>query len=1281
MATLVLQTVGMLAGQFIAGPFGAALGQAVGAAAGAAIDQRVLGPKAPHVVGPRLTALNGIASTEGAPIARVFGRARVGGQMIWATRFEESATTSGGGKGGANAARQTSYSYFANFAVGLCEGPIAEVRRIWADGRELDQTRFNIRVYRGDETQQADSLIIAKEGASEAPAYRGLAYVVFERMPLQEFGNRTPQLSFEVVRPLGGAGRLINALELAPGNGEFAYAPAARYAARPDGSSAPLNRHTLVAESDWAASLDQAQTLCPNLRRASLAVSWFGDDLRAGLCAIAPRAERRDRATSGATWSVAGLSRETARVASLRAGAPVHGGTPSDDSVREAIRDLKARGLGVVFHPLLAMDVPSLNTLADPWTGSATQPVDPWRGRITCDPAAGRTGSVEGTALAAAQIARFFGSAQPRDDEWSYRRFVLHYARLCKDAGGVDAFLIGSELAGLTRLRADGGQFPAVAALAQLAGDVKAILGAGVKVSYLAHWSEYGALVSNGGSDLRFPLDRLWAAPAVDAVAIAFRPPLSDWRDGEHRDAALAPDSMDLAYLRARVTGGEAFEWSYANDAARETQTRTQLRDPLFGADWAFRPKDLVGWWSNAHVERAGGVLAPAPTGWVARSKPIWLMGVGYPAVDRGANGPDLALLAGAQSSASPPFSRGFRDDLAAARALEAIVSRFDPTHPLFAAPDNPVSPVYGGRMVDPLFVFAAWWDVRAFPALSARADIWPDAARWRTGAWLNGRLESPPLESVLAALCAQAGLACEARAPAMLDGFVLERMMSPRAALEQLVDFFALDALVGGGRVRISPRGAGLVQALTLDDLVDPEEGEPYALTRGQESETPASLSISFLDGEGDYESATARSRRLETRSQREGAIDVAIVATREEAQRRCDIRLQDAWNARETARFAVRPAQLALETGDMVRLPGPIAGRVYRIERITDGAVRDIEARAIEPGLFDQPPPATAPRRLIAGSRLPGPPVVAFLNLALARGDGALQYVAAHADPWPGALAVWRRAGDGFAFVRTLEQSARMGETLDPIGPGATGLIDRVNEPRVQLYRGDLYSPPPARAFEGDLLAIEGEGGWEVLGFLQADVVEPRVWRLRRLLRGLGGQEALAARTTPAGARVVVLDAAVAPLVADVAAIDVAHVYRIGPHSAGHGDANVVERAARASDLALRPYAPARIKAVRDETGVTISFIRRTRVDGDAWSLIEAPLGEETERYEIDVLRPDGSRARTFKTTQPFVRYAAEDETADFEEGQAFLRLRVAQISAAVGRGFAAQATVLVQ
>jgi hypothetical protein len=76
--------------------------------------------------------------------------------------------------------------------VALCEGEIAAIRRIWADGNEIDRTRFEIRVYRGTQDQEPDPLIEARQGAGNAPTYRGTAYAVFERFALADFRNFRP---------------------------------------------------------------------------------------------------------------------------------------------------------------------------------------------------------------------------------------------------------------------------------------------------------------------------------------------------------------------------------------------------------------------------------------------------------------------------------------------------------------------------------------------------------------------------------------------------------------------------------------------------------------------------------------------------------------------------------------------------------------------------------------------------------------------------------------------------------------------------------------------------------------------------------------------------------------------------------------------------------------------------------------------------------------------------------------------------------------------------------
>ena len=93
MAALVLSAAGGALGA-VFGPIGAIAGRIAGAVAGNMLDRQLFGTSGDRATaGPRLADLDIMASTEGAPIPRVYGRARLGGQVIWATQLEEVATT------------------------------------------------------------------------------------------------------------------------------------------------------------------------------------------------------------------------------------------------------------------------------------------------------------------------------------------------------------------------------------------------------------------------------------------------------------------------------------------------------------------------------------------------------------------------------------------------------------------------------------------------------------------------------------------------------------------------------------------------------------------------------------------------------------------------------------------------------------------------------------------------------------------------------------------------------------------------------------------------------------------------------------------------------------------------------------------------------------------------------------------------------------------------------------------------------------------------------------
>ncbi|MBX9592484.1 MAG: glycoside hydrolase/phage tail family protein [Hyphomonadaceae bacterium] len=1312
MATLALAVAGAAVGAaafpagitlFGATLTGAAIGSQIGAFAGSFVDRALFGASGQSraLQGPRLSELRVTGASQGAPIPRLYGRARLGGQIIWATDFEEEVVTTtqgGGGKGGFGGggprSTTTEYRYYASFAVALAEGEITGIGRVWADGQELDLATLTHRLHTGSQTQAPDSLIEAREGAGNAPAYRGIAYLVFERLALANFGNRIPQLSFEVHRAVDPFEGSVRAVTLIPGAGEFVYALAP--VTRKIGTTANVseNVHTRQGGTDWAVSLDQLQAALPNVGAVSLVVGWFGTDLRAGVCALRPGVDAADKITEPIAWSVAGLARADAHRVSLVDGRAAYGGTPSDQTVIAAIRDLKQRGLAVTLTPFIFMDVPAGNTLPDPYTGAAAQPAYPWRGRITVAPAPGRPATPDKTAAAALQVAAFVGLADVADfsimgetvayagpAEWSYRRFILHMAHLAQAAGGVDAFVIGTEMRGLTTVRDGAGTYPFVAALAELAADVKSVLGPATKLTYAADWSEYfGHHPADGTGDVYFHLDPLWSSPHIDAVGIDVYWPLADWRDGaDHTDRLAGASSIyDLAYLTHNLAAGEGYDWYYASAEDRAAQARTPIADGSAGKPWVFRFKDIRNWWLNSHFDRPAGVESATPTAWVPQSKPFWFMELGCPAVDRGANQPNVFVDPKSSESFLPYFSHGRRDDFMQRRYLQAFHAGLDPAHENYVAGANPLSAVTGARMVDLERMHVYAWDARPYPAFPADAAAWGDGPNWRLGHWLTGRIASAPLGATVRAILADHAFAAHDASAlnGTLGGLVIDRVMSARDAIQPLELAFFFDTRESGGRIVFAHRGAAdPAAALTPDDLVETRAGAPLAtLTRAQETDLPASAKITYIAAGGEYAPAVEEARRLAGRSGRTALADLPLALDAEQAAEIAEVWLFEALAARERARFALPPSRLALEPGDVIDLTANGRTHRLRITEVGERGEREIEARGLDPAVYAGVP--GTPRGQGGGvGVVAGKPFVVFLDLPLLRGDEppAAGYVAAAQSPWPGPIAVYRSPEtSGFQLKAMVLAPAVTGVTLDPLPGGATSRLDRATVLSVQLDQGMLASVTELALLGGaNVAAVRTEdGAWEVLQFQSAVLAAPATYTLTGFLRGQAGTEHAMRPPLGAGARFVLLDGAPARVDLTEDEIGLAYTWKSGPASRDLGSPHYVDSAHTFVGEGLKPLSPVHVRGARSGGDLAISWIRRTRICGDSWDGIDVPLGEDEERYEIDILAGAGV-VRTLTATAPAATYTAAQQIADFGAPQASIALRLFQISATRGRG----------
>ena len=196
--------------------------------------------------------------------------------------------------------------------MALCEGPITGIGRIWADGKDYDLAGVTWRVHPGGEDAGARRLIAAKEGADNAPAYRGTAYVVFEELPLDASATACRSSPSRCSAGAGGAEGAVRAVTMIPAAGEFAYATEIVTSRDAAGARRRAeNVNASAVRSDWSVSLDQLQPTCRNLEAASLVVAWFGDDLRAGHCEIRPGVEVATRRPSPTPGRWAGSTRRT----------------------------------------------------------------------------------------------------------------------------------------------------------------------------------------------------------------------------------------------------------------------------------------------------------------------------------------------------------------------------------------------------------------------------------------------------------------------------------------------------------------------------------------------------------------------------------------------------------------------------------------------------------------------------------------------------------------------------------------------------------------------------------------------------------------------------------------------------------------------------------------------------------------------------------------------------------------------------------------------------------
>lgn len=1424
MATVILTAVGTALG----GP----IGGAVGGAFGTYIDQTFLFNKRgdiPDTYGPRSDTRVQV-STYGKNIPRVYGDIRLPGNVVWAQTIKEvevreTTSTETGGKGGGGKISTTNvrYEYYATLAIAICEGEIDDITRIRADSKVIDNAFIQQSVgkyeeFLGAENQAVSSIIESYESAGNIPAYRGTAYVVFEDLPLAPFGNRIPNITFDVRRSVQFSPTVeekVKDIVVIPGSGEFVYATDVvtkqdvelDYMGNPviTGREVFMNMQNFENVANVQLAVDHLLDTFPNLEWVALVVNWFVTTKVVADALVIPKTEFNSATaqTTPVSWSVGAYDRGSAEVVeAFGDGTPTYGGTPSDLSVMQLVKEFKDRGLNVLFYPM---------PLVDTTTEMSGEDDKPWRGRLI--------------PTSSADVSTFFTRTE------GYNAFIRHYSQL--SVGGddlkdfIDAFIIGSELVGLTTFDSGSNVYPAVAALKTLAANVQTDLGGTPLVGYAADWSEYHSI---GGY---YHMDTLWTDANIDFVGIDNYMPITPdlpqsqiteaaiqqyWEDGEGwayfynqdrsaqydytpndgtspsawknverwwnqahthwgantlsgdgqidsgysssqgsisanvttdvRGASVADKFTENTanaahYVQASVAGDNTLEWRFYAEvkAAGRTKGIIQILDLGGTGNTVIGTYDLTagtivasdagngtvnyaditdlgdGWFalvifgtpntsdlgnvgarirlanasgtlsylgdgsSGIYVGRTMLSLANQATGWTSKLKPVWFTEWGFPSVDGAANQPNVFYDPSSDESFFPRLSRG-RVDFKAQR--EAINATLDFWQAKNLETGN-------ANLVPRMFLWT--WDARPFPYWPDLASVWDDAGNWQTGHWVQGKLGGSTLGAIVQEICMETGLTASQIDASLLteyvEGFLLDHRMQAREALETLATAYLFDMVESGGVLKFVPQGGDLADTLAEDDLV-PLGTEPVRytmeITRKQDLELPRVVDVTYLNRESGFLAASQQAQRQTVQTQERVTYNLPLVLTDRDARNLAEKILYLEWVKRTRYELQVGPQYMLIEPTDSIQVNANngVSHRMRVVKtQLGPNGVMNMLTVAEDVSAYDfYFEPGGVPTNPEQGSNL-ADTLLYLLDLPAFPQDidtlGRLRVgVVGSNDTWRGAV-VYRSpdggeaGGNTFNALVTFDSEVIAGTALTEITGGPTNEWDDALTIDIALRNGTLSSVTELAVLNGANACAIGD---EIIQFQTATLIDTNKYRLSRLLRGrLGTEWAIDGHS--ASESFVLIDSALDSEPMSVSLIGVQRHYKAV--TVGQAIADVDETAFTYTGKSLKPYSPVQIAGERDgSSNLTITWIRRDRLNGEMRDNVDVANSEASESYEIDIY-DGGTIVRTITgLTSPEYEYTAANQTTDFGSPQSAVDIKIYQISAIVGRGYAGEATV---
>jgi len=1220
MARIVLP----VAGAVVSTALGA--GPAVGWAAGSLIAGVFFPPDLGNVVneGARLNDLKITNADYGAIMPKSYGTVGgIGGTVIWAKDIIEQKITNtqdvGGKGGGGGTVTSIEYKYFGTFAVAFGEGEAVEVLRIWADNKILFDGRSNadsggstfdrgftdFTFYPGTETQGIDPLIAEDQG-DLANANRGVCYIVFDNLPLQNFGNRLPNITAEI--KFAGDASIVTEIPLNttgwPGGADSGY--------------------------DYFA-VDFRQGITYSLHPDLLPIRW---------------------------------NSETAE--------PFIGTTTLDDQLRAWYNQ---PGVNYhTLHPIVAKDTGVIYVIFDSITGSdgiaAINPtnmeiVDVFLITESAEQAmtsvlvpsglpgldieylvyTGVSTTMPGNHTAFT-IAQINNPNNPFSGEYGVR--LVHYP---PDGGFETDFGHPTEPGGGL---SGGGYLSTITR--PLTNDIQSF-----ETYFISGWEGTGLAGVGGDESTNWRIIGIEAQAVGTLTANPLGPFLTKTRDFYYNLGELRAQFPELPW--PGVECGVHYQRLSAFDKSNYDVFVIQLA-----------VEDLA---DDTNTEFFYFAYSLSQEAWIWGSDNFHL----NEEFDSGAL-TDGTMQHYLLNSNTAGFTYKVEENL----ITEYDMSTGQPSQTWPAnVPDTINYLIYDSD-------------------LDAIVDV--VSGRFNPGIinFKNGLRQGVAVQDILDDLATRVGFDSNPyleTTPAVTQGYFIGNAEAARQSIERLSVAYKFNVIESDFGLKVKNLSdAPTPVAITESELV--ERDSILEESRVSESSMPAGYSLTFVDVDFDYQPTTVTAKVYNsgeqvTPSQNVAASNLNIVMDKDEAKQLAEAVLETTWEERWGVNYKIAQKYLYLEPTDYVTLNAASAVFEHRLSSSDLGTNLTMEIEGINADNSTYTSDSTSDGNL--GFRPPSLPSANdtrqfIIDTPLLRdidSPGSTSDQVYHAGgsfgvgQYQGALVQKSLAGTVYASIGQFTSSASWGTVVSPLDDTDMPFTpDTTSTLVLSTVAGTLSSTDDDSLltdFANAIALYKSDGSIEVVQV--RDVVDngDNTYTCTYILRGRRGTD-YTTGNNEVGSVWVSLDLATTQTFPQpLEEVNTQVYFRTIPVGQTVLDARVIPFTSEGNSL--KPYAPVNEEVTTDNTDITITWERRTRINGGLQNGEgEVPLNEDSEAYEIDIYNAFGDAViRTLNSTTTTVDYLNADIIADFGAIPATLKIAVYQMSAQVGRGFSVIKTLEVE